>query len=64
MTLWWIGSVVLLVVIFPVVVYLLNGVLSAANSIVPVGRGDRLRGAGRDRRTSTPRRCSSPHRTR
>jgi len=35
MTLWWIGSVVLLVVIFPVVVYLLNGVLTTAQSIVP-----------------------------
>jgi hypothetical protein len=34
-TLWWIGSIVLLVVIFPVVVYLLHGVLSAARSIVP-----------------------------
>lgn len=35
MTLWWIGSIVLLVVIFPVVVYLLRGVLDAANGIVP-----------------------------
>ena len=35
MTLWWIGSVILLVVIFPVVVYLLNGVLTTAQSIVP-----------------------------
>ena len=35
MTLWWIGSVVLLVVIFPVVVYLLSEVLTAAQSIVP-----------------------------
>lgn len=35
MTLWWIGDVVLIVVIFPVVVYLLNGVLQAAKSIVP-----------------------------
>jgi hypothetical protein len=35
MTLWWIGSLVLLVVVFPVVVYLLNGVLSAARTIVP-----------------------------
>ena len=35
MTLWWIGDIVLLVVILPVVVYLLNGVLSAAKSIVP-----------------------------
>jgi len=33
--LWWIGDVVLLVVILPVVVYLLSGVLSAAKSIVP-----------------------------
>jgi hypothetical protein len=35
MTLWWIGDIVLLVVIIPVVVYLLNGVLSAAKGIVP-----------------------------
>jgi hypothetical protein len=34
-TLWWIGAIVLLVVILPVVVYLLHGVLSAARSIVP-----------------------------
>jgi hypothetical protein len=34
-TLWWIGSIVLLVVVFPVVVYLLHGVLRAANGIVP-----------------------------
>jgi hypothetical protein len=39
MTLWWIGDVVLLVVVVPVVVYLLNGVLTEARSIVPsVGR--------------------------
>jgi hypothetical protein len=35
MTLWWIGSLLLLLVVFPVVVYLLNGVLAAARSIVP-----------------------------
>jgi hypothetical protein len=35
MTLWWIGDIVLLVVILPVVVYLLHGVLQAARSIVP-----------------------------
>jgi hypothetical protein len=34
-TLWWIGNVLLLVVILPVVVYLLKGVLDAARSIVP-----------------------------
>jgi hypothetical protein len=33
--LWWIGDLVLLVVILPVVVYLLKGVLEAATSIVP-----------------------------
>ena len=39
MTLWWIGSLALLLVIFPVVVFLLNGVLQAARAIVPsVGR--------------------------
>ena len=35
MTLWWIGNVVLLFVVVPVVVYLLHRVLSAAKSIVP-----------------------------
>ncbi len=35
MTLWWIGDIVLLVVVVPVVVYLLNGVLATARSIVP-----------------------------
>jgi len=35
MTLWWIGNVVLLVIVLPVVVYLLHGVLNAAKSIVP-----------------------------
>jgi hypothetical protein len=35
MTLWWIGDIVLLVVVLPVVIYLLNGVLTAAKSIVP-----------------------------
>ena len=35
MTLWWIGDVLLLVVVLPVVVYLLNGVLAAARSIEP-----------------------------
>jgi hypothetical protein len=35
MILEWIGAIVLLVVLFPVVVYLLLGVLRAANSIVP-----------------------------
>jgi len=35
MTLWWIGNAVLLLAVLPVVVYLHNGVLSAAKSIVP-----------------------------
>lgn len=35
MILWWIGDVVLLAVILPVVVYLLRGVLHAAKGIVP-----------------------------
>ena len=34
MILWWIGDIVLLLVIVPVVVYLLRGVLEAARSIV------------------------------
>ena len=39
MILWWIGDVVLLAVILPVVVYLLRGVLDAAKSIVPSVQG-------------------------
>ena len=39
MTLWWIGDIVLLAVILPVVVYLLNGVRSTAKGIVPSVRG-------------------------
>jgi hypothetical protein len=39
MILWWIGDVVLLVVILPVVVYLLRGVLNAAKGIVPSVQG-------------------------
>jgi len=35
MILWWIGDIVLLVVVLPIVVYLLRGVLDAAKSIVP-----------------------------
>ena len=35
MTLWWIGNVILVVVVLPVVVYLLHRVLAAARSIVP-----------------------------
>jgi hypothetical protein len=35
MTLWWIGNVVLLLVVLPVVIYLLHGVLKEARSIVP-----------------------------
>jgi len=34
-TLWWIGDVLLIVVVLPVVVYLLKGVLDAARGIVP-----------------------------
>lgn len=35
MTLWWIGNIVLLLVIVPVVVVLLRGVLHAARRVVP-----------------------------
>ena len=39
MTLEWIGDAILLLVLLPVVIYLLRGVLDAANGIVPsVGR--------------------------
>ena len=47
MTLWWIGDVLLIVVVLPVVVYLLKGVLDAARSIVPsVDRIAAAAGAG------------------
>ena len=47
MTLWWIGNIVLLVVVLPVVVYLLRGVLGEARSIVPaVDRIAATAGAG------------------
>ena len=39
MILWWIGDVVLLAVILPVLVYLLRSVLNAAKSIVPSVQG-------------------------
>jgi hypothetical protein len=32
---WWIGDLVLLLVVLPVVIYLLNGVLTEARGIVP-----------------------------
>lgn len=35
MILYWIGDLVLLLVVLPVVIFLLRGVLNAANSIVP-----------------------------
>ena len=35
MILWWIGDLILLVVVLPIVVYLLRGVLGVAKSIVP-----------------------------
>jgi hypothetical protein len=35
MTLWWIGDIVLIAVVLPVVVVLLRGVLGEAQSIVP-----------------------------
>ena len=39
MTLLWIGSLAVLLVVFPIVVFLLRGVLEAANSIVPSVEG-------------------------
>ena len=35
----WVAAIVLVVVVFPIVVYLLNGVLQAARSIVPSVEG-------------------------
>jgi len=39
MTVWWIGNAVLLLVVLPVVVYLLRGVLTEAQAIVPSVQG-------------------------
>lgn len=39
MILWWIGNIVLVAVVLPVVVYLLRGVLDAATTIVPSVQG-------------------------
>jgi hypothetical protein len=39
MIVWWIGNVVLLLVVLPVVIYLLRGVLGAARGIVPSVQG-------------------------
>ena len=38
MILYWIGALALLLVVFPIVVYLLNGVLVEARGIVPIAR--------------------------
>ena len=57
MTLWWIGDVVLLVVILPVVVYLLRGVLEAATQHRPDAWRASRPWRPRARRTSTPPRC-------
>jgi hypothetical protein len=45
MTLWWIGDIVLLLVVLPIVVYLLHGVLRAASGIVPTV--DRIAGTAK-----------------
>jgi hypothetical protein len=45
MTLWWIGDLVLLLVVAPIVVVLLHGVLKAARAIVP--SVDQIRDAAR-----------------
>ena len=59
MTLWWIGNVVLLAVVLPIVIYLLRGVLDAAKSIVPsVQEIARVAEAGSRRcRRASPRLC-------
>ena len=51
MTLWWIGDIVLLLVVLPVVVYLLHGVLSEANEHRPerpAGSRDAARAGSKD----------------
>ncbi|MDQ6605824.1 MAG: hypothetical protein M3Z06_04660 [Actinomycetota bacterium] len=39
MIVWWLGDVLLLVVVLPIVIYLLSGVLEAARSIIPSVKG-------------------------
>jgi hypothetical protein len=55
MILWWIGDVVLLLVVAPVVVYLLRGVLAEARGIVPsVRRIAAAAGAGSEDLDAAP----------
>ena len=60
MTLWWIGDVLLLVVLLPIVVYLLSGVLKAAQSIVPSVRQIADVAAAGSRTSMPPRSFSRP----
>ena len=53
MTLWWIGDILLLLVVLPVVLYLLRGVLDAAKKHRSERPEDRHRGG---RRVEGPRR--------
>ena len=70
MTLWWIGNVVLLVVVLPVVVYLLRGVLerSAEHRAERAGdrerRGRRLEGSRRRRAAADDAGPGDPERLR
>ncbi len=57
MILWWIGDIVLLVVVLPIVVYLLRGVLSTARGDRPARRDGSPEPQPPDRGTSTPCRC-------
>ena len=56
MILWWLGDIVLLLVVLPIVIHLVRGVFSAAQGIVHTWRrSPEPRPPGR--RTSTPCRC-------
>ena len=57
MTLWWIGDIVLLVVVVPVVVYLLHGVLERRQEHRARACGRSPTSRPRGPRTSTPPRC-------
>lgn len=57
MTLWWIGNLVLLLVVLPVVVYLLRGVLEATESIVPTTQKIASVAAAGSRTSTPPRFC-------
>ena len=58
MVLWWIGNVILLVVVLPVVIFLLNRVLAALERVR--GATDRIDRAERGEAVTSPATAASP----